>query len=421
MGRLLQIGFIWFGCAVAWMILGSTLVVRSGETSGALLEEVHALWGPPLELRPPIGTYTVVQQRKDKTVVRDPATGRETETEVTREEQVAREIRLEGSTLRVKLASAQRKKGLLWFPTYEVELAGRYRLRNDSGEARRIEFAFPLPGDHAVYDGLSVLDEEGRALEVAIRGGAACWSALVGDEETRTFAVTVRSRGTQRFAYAMGGAAGEVRDLDLVVDTDFPAVDFPAGSISPTRHEPRGTGWHGEWKFSRLIAASGVALELPRRIHPGPLAARITFFAPVGLLFFFFVVAVRSAAQGRPIHPLSYFFFGCAFFAFHLLFAYLVDHLAIAPALAIASLASVFLVVSYARLFMGWLPALRELGIAQCLYLVLFSATFLLEGYTGLAITVGAVVTLFVMMQLTGRRDAAAMLGDRVKEDRSTP
>ena len=60
------------------------------------------------------------------------------------------------------------------------------------------------------------------------------------------------------------------------------------------------------------------------------LASRITFFAPVGLLFFFSVVAIFAAAQRREIHPLNYLFFGCAFFAYHLLFSYLVDHLDIA-------------------------------------------------------------------------------------------
>lgn len=148
---------------------------------------------------------------------------------------------------------------------------------------------------------------------------------------------------------------------------------------------------------------NAIGVDLPRRVDPGPLAARITFFAPVGLLFFFFVVAILGVATEREIHPLNFFFLGCSFFAFHLLFAYLVDHVALAPAFAIASLVSVGLSVSYARLFTGWRFALRELGLSQLIYLVLFSFSFFWTGFTGLAITVGAVVTLFVMMQITGR------------------
>lgn len=105
--------------------------------------------------------------------------------------------------------------------------------------------------------------------------------------------------------------------------------------------------------FDSLIANSSIGVELPQKTKPGPLASRIAFFAPVGLLFFFFVVAIFAAAQKREIHPLNYLFFGCAFFAYHLLFSYLVDRLAIGPSLAIASVVSVLLVVTYARLFIG--------------------------------------------------------------------
>ena len=150
-----------------------------------------------------------------------------------------------------------------------------------------------------------------------------------------------------------------------------------------------------------------MAISLPQRLNPGPLAARITLFAPVGLLFFFFVTAVLLAARRRSIHPMNYFLLACAFFAFHLLFAYLIDHLEIAPAFAVASLVSVGLVASYARLFLGWRGALLTMALPQLLYLVLFSLTFCWEGFTGLAVTVGAVLTLLVIMQLTGRVDWA--------------
>jgi len=41
----------------------------------------------------------------------------------------------------------------------------------------------------------------------------------------------------------------------------------------------------------------------------------------------------------------------------------------------------------------------------QFVYLVLFSYTFFFEGYTGLAITILCVATLFIVMQFTGRVD----------------
>jgi hypothetical protein len=36
-------------------------------------------------------------------------------------------------------------------------------------------------------------------------------------------------------------------------------------------------------------------------------------------------------------------------------------------------------------------------------YLVAFSYAFFFEGFTGLAVTIGAILTLFVLMQMTAR------------------
>jgi len=50
-----------------------------------------------------------------------------------------------------------------------------------------------------------------------------------------------------------------------------------------------------------------------------------------------------------------------------------------------------------------------EVAIAQFVYLVLFSYTFFFEGFTGLAITILCIITLFVVMQFTGKVDWEAV------------
>jgi hypothetical protein len=320
-----------------------------------------------------------------------------------RDEDVEIDLPLSDSDLAVKLALAHRQKGLLWFATYGVDFSGHYGFVNDSGADRTITVRFPLGNDQAVYDGFSVRDEEGEPVEAHITGGVAEWRAIFTAGETRRWTIAYRSRGTERWGYQLTAGTGQVRNFHLALDTDFSDIDFPAGTLSPSAHARRAHGWHGEWTFTSLVASQPIGLTMPQKLNPGPLASKITFFAPVGLLFFFFVVAVLAAAGKRRIHPLNYFFFGCAFFAFHLLFAYLVDHLAIVPAFTLASVVSLGLVVSYARLFVGWRFALREMALAQVVYLVLFSFTFFWTGFTGLAITIGAILTLFVMMQFTGR------------------
>jgi inner membrane protein involved in colicin E2 resistance len=100
---------------------------------------------------------------------------------------------------------------------------------------------------------------------------------------------------------------------------------------------------------------------------------------------------------------MNYFFLAAAFFSFHLLLAYLADHISIHTAFALSSAVSILLVVSYLRLVVNLRFAMMDAGLAQLIYLVLFSYAFFFEGFTGLAITIGAILTLFVVMQMTGR------------------
>jgi inner membrane protein involved in colicin E2 resistance len=112
---------------------------------------------------------------------------------------------------------------------------------------------------------------------------------------------------------------------------------------------------------------------------------------------------VLARLRGLDIHPLNYAFLGGAFFAFHLLFAYSVDHLSVRLAFAIASAVSIFLVASYLRLVVSARFAYVEAAVAQLVYLIGFSLAHFWEGFTGLTVTVLSIVTLFLLMQLTGR------------------
>lgn len=401
MARLVGIGAVWFGCALAWVILGSTLIARSGESSAALSPEVHQLWGPPVEQVQPTASYATTRMVRSTRTVHDEQGNARVET-TAEEERVDHPVPLVASDLQAELDLEHRQRGLVWFPTFEVRFQGRYTFENPDAEARDVTFVFPLQSENTIYDAFRVTDAEGREVPVRIEGTAS-WVARVEPGQRAMFDVRYRTRGTGTWHYRMAYGTARITDFRLAVTTNFDEVDFPAGTLSPSSHGPHEGGWRGTWQFDSLIANQPIGVEPPARINPGPLAARITFFAPVGLLFFFFVVAVLAVSQRRDLHPMHFFFFGCAFFAFHLSFAYLVDHLSIGVSFAISTAVSTLLIVTYARLFVGWRFALREMGIAQLLYLVLFSATFLWEGFTGLAITVGAIITLFVMMQITGR------------------
>jgi len=412
--RLFAIAVIWLGCTVAWLILGGAVHLRTDSLSGSLTDEVYALWGPPGRQAPPLGSYQKLE-KTEETVLEQTTTGSIKKT-VQHETKVDVPVALDASNVHVKLALEQQRKGLMWFPTYGVDFSAQYTFLNDTAGAHDVTVHFPLrspesgdgrgsgsPGNNGSFDGFAIVDSHGAPVEFQITGEDAVFSQHFEAGERRAYGISYRTRGTTSFRYLMAQGTGRVHDLTVTVDTNFGEVNFPTDTLSPTSRARTPSSFHGEWHFASLVSTSAIGIELPQLLNPGPLATKVTLFAPVSLLFFFFVVAVLSQVRGHELHPMHYFLFSCAFFAFHLLFAYLVDRWAILTSFAIASAVSVFLVVSYARLFVGWKFALREMGIAQVLYLVLFSYTFFWDGFTGLAITIGAIATLFFVMQVTGR------------------
>ena len=55
------------------------------------------------------------------------------------------------------------------------------------------------------------------------------------------------------------------------------------------------------------------------------------------------------------------------------------------------------------RIVVGNRFAFLETALAQMIYLIGFSYAFFFEGFTGLAVTIGVIITLFVVMQMTAR------------------
>lgn len=404
-GRLVAVAFIFLCTTVGWFTLGGSIVHRTGESDERLAREVAQLWGgrhdqlaPSAAVERSRDVTESVQEKDDKGQVH---TRQVTKTVI---DTVA--LPLESSRLAVALDLDQRRKGLLWYDTYGVAFRGTYAVRNPDAEERTLVVQFRFPSADAIYDGFvfRVAGKEAPPVTDLSQGASASVRVPAGGEVP--VEITYRSRGLGPWTYAfVPSGVGQVRDFTLDMTTDFTNIDFPAGTLSPGSRERQGEGWRLGWRFDSLVTGQRIGMDPPDRINPGPLAARITFFAPVSLLGFIVVMLVLGVLEGRSLHPVNYFFLAAAFFAFHLLLAYLVDHVNVHASFAIAAVTSIALVVSYLRLVGGWRLAVRQAGLAQFAFLVLFSYSFFFEGYTGLTVTIGAVIALFVLMQLTAKVD----------------
>lgn len=406
--RLIAIGFI-FGCtSIAWLILAGVTAGRTHVSDSGLRARVERLWGAPQTQLPPAvkASHKVVKRVESledgKKIVRDV------------EETASERITLDGSALSVALVLEHRQKGLLWYATYHVDFRGDYVITNASDIPREFEITLPFAAKNTVFDDLR-FELEGRPWQAAPAPGEGriTGRAQLAPGEAVTLKVGYRSQGMERWSYSFGNGISEVRNFRLALRTNFDAIDFPEDGISPARKERAGDGWHLTWEFRRLVAGVNISMLMPEKLQPGPLASQIAGFAPISLFFFIVVMLTISVVKRVDLHPMHFFFLAAAFFSFHLLFAYLADQIAIHVAFALAAATSLALTVSYLRIAFGSRFAFLAAGAAQLVYLVLFSYAFFFKGMTGLAITLGAVVTLFVLMQVTGRTNWNDVFADR--------
>ncbi len=383
LARIAAVTFILLSASIAWLVLGATIHERTYRANDKLRPGVASVWGSPQVQEPPAASY----ERWERTGA----------------EAFAQRVPLplEASRVDVALRLDHRRKGLLWYSTYVVDFAGAYTFRNPTAERQSITYRLQFPAEHAIYDGL-VMELEGRPVPVVTDKRGAAVTAQLGAGETAVLRVAYRSHGLESWRYRLG-ETGQARNFELDMKTNFKQIDFPLNALSPTEKRETASGWDLTWRYRDLISGFDIGMTMPEKLQPGPLAGQISFFAPVSLFLFFFLMFIVTTLRRIDLHPMHYFFLAAAFFAFHLLLAYLVDHISIHLAMGICSAVSVFLVMSYLRLVIGPRFALVEAGGMQLIYLVAFSYAFFLRGFTGLAIAIGCIVTLFVVMQATAR------------------
>jgi inner membrane protein involved in colicin E2 resistance len=395
--RIIAIVFIFICTSLAWAILGVTLFSRTYDSGAVSSDQVASLWGTAHNQAPPTASYKTTTTKQQAAI--------EMGVNVIRtisEDQIT-DLPLESSKIDVDLDLQHRQKGLLWYSTYKVGFAGVYGFRNTSDKEQTVDFKLQFPTAQAIYDNLT-FTINGNNVPLSNEKNAAATAFKVGAGQTAKLAVSYSSQGLNEWRYSFGSdEVAQVRDFTLRMKTNFKDIDFPDNTISPSQKTETSNGWDLNWSYNNLLSGYQIAMVMPQKLQPGPLAGKISFFAPVSLFFFFFLMLIITTMRGIDLHPMNYFFLAAAFFSFHLLLAYLVDHMSIHAAFALSSLVSVALVVSYLRLVVGIGFASREAALAQIVYLVLFSYAFFLKGFTGLAITIGSILTLFVVMQITGR------------------
>src|SRR5438132_11772576 len=328
--RIAAIAFI-FGCtAVAWAILGSTIFYRTCDAESGRSGRVASTWGAPQAQAPP----AIAREWKEEKTVEVEEKGKKT-TRTVSGRLISEPVKIDASRVAAALHIDYRQKGLLWFSTYTVDFDGAYTFQNPTPREEEFVIQLPFPAQQAVYDNVQLLLAD-KPLAVTCSGSQAAARTRIAAGAKSVLHAAYRSQGPDSWRYSLSRGDGEgskadgtgkeiaqAHDFHLVVKTDFSGFDFPDNSLSPTEKRQTANGWELEWNYQNLVSGFDIALKMPQKLQPGPLAGRISYFAPVSLFFFFFLVFILSALRGNDLHPMNYFFLACAFFAFHLLLAYL--------------------------------------------------------------------------------------------------
>jgi hypothetical protein len=386
---ILAIGFIFICTAVAWFLLGGALTHRSSQSSGMMTDSVIETWGPELRQSHPVAWYESPAHPSGRSVVYPSK-----------------------SDVGVRLSYEPKQKGLFWYRTYQAQFEARYEIPNPTPIEQTVFVSFSLPSSHASYNEF-VFELDGSGVEEPVlREGTITQAVVIPAKSALPLTVRYHARGLNRWDYSLGDAE-RVQNFQLKMTTDFDTIDFPAGTGSPTdRSAVEAGGWALVWDYPDVIGAQSIGMDMPKVLNPGPVAMRISFFAPVSLLFFFAVLLIFGAVRGMNLHPMNYFFLAAGCFAFQLLFAYTVDIMPIHLCFILSSLVSLALVGGYLHAVGG-----RELArvalIAQFIYMVLFSYSFFFDGLSGLTIAIGAVATLGVLMAATAKMDWSTVFVSR--------
>lgn len=387
-GGIFAVGWIFLCSAVGWFLLGNAASDRTEKAARELGKQVSGNWGPPMIQRHPHAYYIPPGGDRKHGTVRPIA-----------------------SRVAVGLRYEPKRKGLLWHRTYDIVFDGEYTIENPTPIRQTFYVVFEFPDKAATYHDFRFSIGDAAPTSRAPENGTIMESVVVGPGASVSFKIGYKTRGLDYWRYAFDDAT-RVRGFELQMTVDFQEIDFPIGTGSPSERSRSGKGWELRWAYPDVLSAPGIGMSMPKVLNAGPVAARISFFAPVSLLFFFTVLLIVGVVRQQNLHPMNYFFLAAGFFAFQALFTYLVDVLPLHLSFSIAAAVSLLLVSAYVHAVSG--GRLTWFSVpAQIAYMVLFSYSFFFDGLTGLTITIGSVLTLALLMALTAHVDWSEKLVSR--------
>ncbi|HTU56801.1 MAG TPA: inner membrane CreD family protein, partial [Polyangiales bacterium] len=303
--RVFAIGLIWAVAAVGWMILGGVTQHRETAQSSSTREDVQSLWGSPQSQSAPQLTFNWETQSRQSRSEQRPDGSTVQVSELVTEKHTSAQLP-DSSRVDVDLRSDLRRKGLIWYSLYDVQLAGDYAYKHVQEQRGVLAVRFSFPDASAVYDGFKFLvngSDFSGAVDAADGSIVANIPVAPGDQVEISLAY--KSRGLSSWHYRPTQGAARIRDFQLNLTTHFRDIDFPEQTLSPSAREATADGWKLSWRFEQIVTGFAVGMVLPQRVQPGELASALAYSAPISLFFYFLVIYVLATLRRIDLHPVN--------------------------------------------------------------------------------------------------------------------
>src|SRR5262249_31522397 len=148
--RVLGIALIWIVAAIGWMVLGGVTERRETTQQAKLRDGVANLWGSPQTQDAPQLTFSWwTEELVERVEVKNGVSTQVRE----RVQQTHTKPMLPDSTrVDADLRSDLRRKGLVWYPLYDVRFEAHYTYQHVEERAGRLQVRFAFPDRNAIYD-----------------------------------------------------------------------------------------------------------------------------------------------------------------------------------------------------------------------------------------------------------------------------
>lgn len=412
--KLLAVGgMILFLLIPASMI--DSLVSERLARRDAAVEEIHAAWSHAQFLRGPILTVPVrVTRGHDKAgkPIYDLVETRFLPENLDIRGAIDTESRYRGIYKTVVYTAKLEMNGRFTPPNFAALNLGTYEILWDQSKV-----AFGVQDLRGIKDAVNLVWEgKPLAFEPGIAGvselGSGLEAAVPGDglraRKDVSFSIPLNIRGSKGLSFLPTG-----RTTTVSLRSSWPTPSFN-GAFLPDSREIGAGGFSANWKVLHInrslpsewtggadLEASRFGVDLLTPVDSYSSASRSTKYAVLFIFLTFLGFFLIEYFQSRRLHPVQYLMIGSALVLFYLLLLSLSEQIAFGAAYAVAGLAVIVMVTSYAQgVFRRRTVTSSVASILSALYVFLY-VLLRLEDYALLLGSLGLFCALALVMYLT--------------------